>query len=165
MPHCLLMSQFYLVVAGIHTTPCLPLLQSYFVVVVGLHDSKFKRKQFTMTQCYPHFNVTDASILLCNDGGNPWLKVKMQRVLHDSMLPTLQCYQYLNACLHLMLLTPHYLFVVLGIYASLFKCRKVTFGVMFMTPDRESVRWEFEYDNFCFWKEKPSLISLILNSK
>ena len=101
MPHCLLMSQFYLVVAGIHTTPCLPMLQSYFVVVVGIHDSKFKRKTFTMTQCYPNFNVTDASISLCNGGGNPWLKVQVKRVLHDSMLPTLQCYQYLNACLHL----------------------------------------------------------------
>ena len=34
-----------------------------------------------------------------------------------------------------------------------------------MTLDRESVCCEFEYMNFCFWKEKPSLISLILNTK
>ena len=32
-------------------------------------------------------------------------------------------------------------------------------GVVTMTPDWESV------GNFCFWKEKPSLISLILNTK
>ena len=101
MPHCLLMSQFYLVVAGIHTTPCLPMLQSYFVVMLGIHDSKFKRKQFTMTQCYPYFDIANSSILLYSGGGNPWLKVKVQRVLHDSMLPTLHCYQYLNVCLHL----------------------------------------------------------------
>ena len=41
------------------------------------------------------------------------------------------------------------------------------FGVMVMTPDGESVGCEFEYRNFCFWKERPtcSLISLSLNFK
>ena len=33
------------------------------------------------------------------------------------------------------------------------------FGVMVMTPDWISVGCEFEYRNFCFWKERPSLIS------
>ena len=36
---------------------------------------------------------------------------------------------------------------------------------MVMTPDWESVGCEFKYRTFCFWKEKPSLISLILNTK
>ena len=39
------------------------------------------------------------------------------------------------------------------------------FGVMVMTPDWESVRYEFKYSHLYFWKERPSLISLILNSK
>ena len=39
------------------------------------------------------------------------------------------------------------------------------FGVMVMTRDRELVGCEFEYMNFCFWKEKPNLISLILKTK
>ena len=39
------------------------------------------------------------------------------------------------------------------------------FGVMFMTPDSESVGFEFKYWNFCSWKDRPSLSSLILNSK
>ena len=34
-----------------------------------------------------------------------------------------------------------------------------------MTPESESVGCEFKYRNFCFWKENPSLISLILNTK
>ena len=34
-----------------------------------------------------------------------------------------------------------------------------------MTPYLESVGCEFEYRTFCFWKERPSLISLILNTK
>ena len=37
-------------------------------------------------------------------------------------------------------------------------------GVVVMTPDWESVGCEFKYRNF-FWKEKPSQISLILNTK
>ena len=36
------------------------------------------------------------------------------------------------------------------------------FGVMVMTPDWESVGCEFQYRNFCLWKERPSLTSLIL---
>ena len=39
------------------------------------------------------------------------------------------------------------------------------FGVMVMTPDWESVGCGFEYMYFSFWKERPSLISLILNPK
>ena len=38
-------------------------------------------------------------------------------------------------------------------------------GVVLKTPDWESVGCEFKYRIFCFWKEKPSLISLILNTK
>ena len=40
-------------------------------------------------------------------------------------------------------------------------------GVMVMTPDWESVGCEFKHriGIFRFWKEKPSLISLILNTK
>ena len=36
---------------------------------------------------------------------------------------------------------------------------------MVMTPDWESVSCEFKYRNFCFYKERFSLIRLILNSK
>ena len=38
-------------------------------------------------------------------------------------------------------------------------------GEVVMTPDWESVGCEFKYRNAFFWKEKPSLISLILNTK
>ena len=39
-------------------------------------------------------------------------------------------------------------------------------GVVVMTPDWESVGYEFKYRIlFVFWKEKSGLISLILNSK
>ena len=38
-------------------------------------------------------------------------------------------------------------------------------GVVVMTPDWESVCCDFKYKIFCFWNEKPSLISLILNTK
>ena len=38
-------------------------------------------------------------------------------------------------------------------------------GVVVKTPDLESVGCEFKYRIFCFWKEKSSLISLILNTK
>ena len=38
-------------------------------------------------------------------------------------------------------------------------------GVVVMTSDWESVGCEFKYRSFCFWEEKPSLISLILNTK
>ena len=34
---------------------------------------------------------------------------------------------------------------------------------MVMTSDSESVGCEFKYSNFCFWREKSSLISLILS--
>ena len=36
---------------------------------------------------------------------------------------------------------------------------------MVITPDWESVGCEFEYKDSCFWKERPSVISLLLNSK
>ena len=39
------------------------------------------------------------------------------------------------------------------------------FSVIVMTPDWESVAYGFKYRNFCFWKGRPSLISLILSSK
>ena len=39
------------------------------------------------------------------------------------------------------------------------------FCTIVMTPDGESIGCEFEYGNFCFWKEGPSLISLLSNSK
>ena len=39
------------------------------------------------------------------------------------------------------------------------------FGIMVITSDWESMGYVFKYRNFCFWKEGPSLISLILNSK
>ena len=39
-------------------------------------------------------------------------------------------------------------------------------GEVVKTRDWESVGWVFKYRIFfCFWKEKPSLISLILNTK
>ena len=38
-------------------------------------------------------------------------------------------------------------------------------GVMVVTPDWESVGWGFKYRIFSFVKEKPCLISLILNTK
>ena len=37
------------------------------------------------------------------------------------------------------------------------------FDVMVMNPDWESVGSEFKYMDFCFRKERPCLISLILN--
>ena len=37
--------------------------------------------------------------------------------------------------------------------------------VVVKTPDWESVGYEIKYRNFCFCKEKSSLISLILNRK
>ena len=36
-------------------------------------------------------------------------------------------------------------------------------GVMVKTPDWESVDCELKYRDFCFWKERSSVISLILN--
>ena len=39
------------------------------------------------------------------------------------------------------------------------------FGVVVMTPDRESAGCEFKYRNSCLGKEKPRLISLILYLK
>ena len=39
------------------------------------------------------------------------------------------------------------------------------YGEVVKTPDLESVGLGFKYRNFCPWKEKPSLISLILNTK
>ena len=33
------------------------------------------------------------------------------------------------------------------------------------TDSGESIGWEFKYKNFFLWKERSSLISLILNSK
>ena len=39
------------------------------------------------------------------------------------------------------------------------------YAVMVITPNLELVGCEFEYRKFCFWKERTSLISLILYSK
>ena len=36
---------------------------------------------------------------------------------------------------------------------------------MVITPDWELVGYVFKNKNYCFWKEKPRLISPILNSK
>ena len=38
-------------------------------------------------------------------------------------------------------------------------------NVVVMTLDWESEGCEFKYRNFCFWKERLCLISLILNTK
>ena len=36
---------------------------------------------------------------------------------------------------------------------------------MIMTPDWEPVSCEYGYRILCFWNERPSIISLIVNSK